>query len=236
VKGLGKDAKIMIKDLPYEERPRERLIKHGAQVLSNAELIAIIIGTGSKRESAITLAQRLIMEDKGLKFIVDSSVEKLASIKGIGIAKAVKLKAAVELGRRMMLSTGSDSFTITSPEDVISLMMDEMRYLTKEYFKVIMLNVKNKVIAIETISIGSLNTSIVHPREVFKAAIERSCSSIILVHNHPSGDPTPSREDIEVTKRLVEGGNILGIKVLDHVIIGDGRGISLKEKGYYEFE
>jgi DNA repair protein RadC len=135
-----------------------------------------------------------------------------------------------------MLSTGSDSFTITSPEDVISLMMDEMRYLTKEYFKVIMLNVKNKVIAIETISIGSLNTSIVHPREVFKAAIERSCSSIILVHNHPSGDPTPSREDIEVTKRLVEGGNILGIKVLDHVIIGDGRGISLKEKGYYEFE
>ncbi|ADD02111.1 DNA repair protein RadC [Thermoanaerobacter mathranii subsp. mathranii str. A3] len=226
----------MIKDLPYEERPRERLIKHGAQVLSNAELIAIIIGTGSKRESAITLAQRLIMEDKGLKFIVDSSVEKLASIKGIGIAKAVKLKAAVELGRRMMLSTGSDSFTITSPEDVISLMMDEMRYLTKEYFKVIMLNVKNKVIAIETISIGSLNTSIVHPREVFKAAIERSCSSIILVHNHPSGDPTPSREDIEVTKRLVEGGNILGIKVLDHVIIGDGRGISLKEKGYYEFE
>ncbi|MGH2330551.1 RadC family protein [Thermoanaerobacter mathranii] len=226
----------MIKDLPYEERPRERLIKHGAQVLSNAELIAIIIGTGSKRESAITLAQRLIMEDRGLKFIVDSSVEKLASIKGIGIAKAVKLKAAVELGRRMMLSTGSDSFTITSPEDVISLMMDEMRYLTKEYFKVIMLNVKNKVIAIETISIGSLNTSIVHPREVFKAAIERSCSSIILVHNHPSGDPTPSREDIEVTKRLVEGGNILGIKVLDHVIIGDGRGISLKEKGYYEFE
>ncbi|MFV9567262.1 MULTISPECIES: RadC family protein [Thermoanaerobacter] len=226
----------MIKDLPYEERPRERLIKHGAQVLSNAELIAIIIGTGSKRESAITLAQRLIMEDRGLKFIVDSSVEKLAKIKGIGIAKAVKLKAAVELGRRMMLSTGSDSFTITSPEDVISLMMDEMRYLTKEYFKVIMLNVKNKVIAIETISIGSLNTSIVHPREVFKAAIERSCSSIILVHNHPSGDPTPSREDIEVTKRLVEGGNILGIKVLDHVIIGDGRGISLKEKGYYEFE
>jgi len=233
---LGKDAKIMIKDLPYEERPRERLIKHGAQVLSNAELIAIIIGTGSKRESAISLAQRLIMEDRGLKFIVDSSVEKLASIKGIGIAKAVKLKAAVELGRRMMLSTGSDSFTITSPEDVINLMMDEMRYLTKEHFKVIMLNVKNKVIAIETISIGSLNTSIVHPREVFKAAIERSSSSIILVHNHPSGDPTPSREDIEVTKRLVEGGNILGIKVLDHVIIGDGRGISLKEKGYYEFE
>jgi DNA repair protein RadC len=233
---LGEDLNIRIKDLPYEERPRERLIKYGPQVLSNAELIAIIIGTGSRRENAISLAQKLITEERGLKFIVNSSVEKLANIRGIGIAKAVKLKAAVELGRRLMLSTQGENFSVTSPEDVINLLMEEMRYLSKEHFKVVMLNVKNKIIAIETISIGSLNTSIVHPREVFKAAIERSASSIILVHNHPSGDPTPSREDVEVTKRLVEAGNILGIKVLDHVIIGDGRGISLKEKGYYDFE
>lgn len=233
---MGGYSGITIKDLPEDDRPRERLIKYGPEVLSNAELIAIIIGTGSKEESAILLAQRLIMDDRGLKFIIDSGIEKLSSIKGIGTAKAVKLKAALELGRRMMLSASNDGFIIRSPDDVKNLMMDEMRYLNKEYFKVIMLNVKNKVIAIETISIGSLNSSIVHPREVFKAAIERASSSIILVHNHPSGDPTPSREDIEITKRLSESGNILGIKVLDHIIIGDGKSISFKEKGYYDFE
>ncbi|MGB9678710.1 MAG: RadC family protein [Thermoanaerobacteraceae bacterium] len=226
----------MIKDLPEDERPRERLIKYGADVLSNAELIAIILGTGTKSESAILLAQRLIKDDRGIKFIIDSGVERLSSIKGIGIAKAVKLKAALELGRRLMAYSSNYNFTIKSPEDVINLVMDDMRYLNKEHFKIIMLNTKNRVIAIETISVGSLNSSIVHPREVFKAAIERASSSIILVHNHPSGDPTPSKEDLDVTKRLFEGGNILGIKVLDHIIIGDGKGISFKEKGYYDFE
>jgi DNA repair protein RadC len=234
---LGEGLNIRIKDLPYEERPRERLIKYGAQVLSNAELIAIIIGTGSKGENAINVAHKLLTNERGLKFIVNSSVEKLANIPGIGVAKAVKLKAAVELGKRLMLSQYKDDFsTINSPQDIINLLMEEMRYLSKEHFKIVLLNVKNKIIAIETISIGSLNTSIVHPREVFKPAIEKSASSVVLVHNHPSGDPTPSKEDVEVTKRLVEAGKILGIKVLDHVIIGDGRGISLREKGYYDFE
>jgi len=226
----------MIKDLPEDERPRERLIKYGADVLSNAELIAIILGTGTKSESAILLAQRLIKDDRGIKFIIDSGVERLSSIKGIGIAKAVKLKAALELGRRLMAYSSNYNFTIKSPEDVINLVMDDMRYLNKEHFKIIMLNTKNRVIAIDTISVGSLNSSIVHPREVFKAAIERASSSIILVHNHPSGDPTPSKEDLDVTKRLFESGNILGIKVLDHIIIGNGKGISFKEKGYYDFE
>lgn len=233
---MGEESRITIKDLPEDDRPRERLIKYGPSVLSNAELMAIIIGTGNKDESAIMLSQRLLSEGNGLKYLLDTGVERLSEIKGIGLAKAAKIKAAIELGRRLALAGYSDGYIIKKPDDVISLLMDEMRYLNKEYFKVVMLNVKNKVIAVDTVSIGSLNTSIVHPREVFKAAIERSASSIIMVHNHPSGDPTPSREDIEVSDRIFKSGNLLGIKVLDHIIIGDGIGISLKERGYYDFD
>ncbi|ADL68643.1 RadC family protein [Thermoanaerobacterium thermosaccharolyticum] len=233
---MGEESRITIKDLPEDDRPRERLIKYGPSVLSNAELMAIIIGTGNRDESAIMLSQRLLSEGNGLKYLLDTGVERLSEIKGIGLAKAAKIKAAIELGRRLALAGYSDGYIIKKPDDVISLLMDEMRYLNKEYFKVVMLNVKNKVIAVDTVSIGSLNTSIVHPREVFKAAIERSASSIIMVHNHPSGDPTPSREDIEVSDRIFKSGNLLGIKVLDHIIIGDGIGISLKEKGYYDFD
>ncbi|WKV08752.1 DNA repair protein RadC [Thermoanaerobacterium sp. CMT5567-10] len=233
---MGEESRITIKDLPEDDRPRERLIKYGPSVLSNAELMAIIIGTGNRDESAIMLSQRLLSEGNGLKYLLDTGVERLSEIKGIGLAKAAKIKAAIELGRRLALAGYSDGYIIKKPDDVISLLMDEMRYLNKEYFKVVMLNVKNKVIAVDTVSIGSLNTSIVHPREVFKAAIERSASSIIMVHNHPSGDPTPSREDIEVSDRIFKSGNLLGIKVLDHIIIGDGIGISLKERGYYDFD
>lgn len=233
---MGEESSFTIKDLPEDDRPRERLVKYGSSVLSNAELMAIIIGTGNKNESAIMLSQRLLSEGRGLKYLMDTGIERLSEIKGIGVAKAAKLKAAIELGRRLALSGYNDSYVIRKPDDVISLLMDEMRYLNKEYFKVVMLNVKNKVIAVDTISIGSLNTSIVHPREVFKAAIERSASSIILVHNHPSGDPNPSKEDIDVSNRIYKSGNILGIKVLDHIIIGDGIGVSLKEKGYYDFD
>ncbi|MDN5316238.1 MAG: repair protein RadC [Thermoanaerobacterium sp.] len=233
---MGEESRITIKDLPEDDRPRERLIKYGPSVLSNAELMAIIIGTGNKDESAIMLSQRLLSEGNGLKYLLDTGVERLSEIKGIGLAKAAKIKAAIELGRRLAFAGYSDGYIIKKPDDVISFLMDEMRYLNKEYFKVVMLNVKNKVIAVDTVSIGSLNTSIVHPREVFKAAIERSASSIIMVHNHPSGDPTPSREDIEVSDRIFKSGNLLGIKVLDHIIIGDGIGISLKEKGYYDFD
>ncbi|HHV19859.1 MAG TPA: DNA repair protein RadC [Thermoanaerobacterales bacterium] len=224
----------MIKDLPLEERPRERLQRHGAQVLSDAELLAVLIRTGTRSESAIVLAQRILKGDggkSGLAYVVDSSVEELSKIKGIGTAKAVQLKAAVELGRRISAYNRGQQVTITTPLDVKDLLMEEMRFLEREHFKTILLNIKNHVISIEDISIGSLNSSIVHPREVFKPAIRRSSASIILVHNHPSGDPTPSKEDIEVTSKLVEAGKILGINVLDHVIIGDNSFISLKEKG-----
>jgi len=227
-------SNILIKDIPQEERPRERLLRYGAQVLSDAELLAVLIRTGTRSESALVLAQRILKGDgakSGLAYVVDSTVEELSNIKGIGTAKAVQIKAAVELGRRISSYNGRKQIVITSPLDVKDLLMEEMRFLEKEHFKTILLNTKNHVISIEDISVGSLNSSIVHPREVFKPAIRRSSASVILVHNHPSGDPTPSKEDIEVTSRLVNAGNILGISVLDHIIIGNNFILSLKEQG-----
>ncbi|RKD33200.1 RadC family protein [Thermohalobacter berrensis] len=228
---MKKDINYTIKDLPEEERPREKLCKYGPKVLSNAELLAIIIRTGNKNDTAIELSQKLLSIDKrGLELFVDSSLEELTSVKGIGKCKAAQILAAVELGKRISCSSNKNRIKITSPLDVANLLMEEMKYLKKEFFKIIMLDVKNYIITIEDISIGSLSSSIVHPREVFKNAIKRSSSSIILIHNHPSGDPSPSKEDISITKRLVEGGKILGINVLDHIIIGNGKYISLKEK------
>lgn len=229
--------RLKIKDLPVGERPYEKLEKLGPQVLSDAELLAIIIKTGSRNETSVALAQRVLSEntgDKGLGFMYDLSIEQLRSIKGIGKVKAVQIKAVMELSKRIATSfTMSERLTIKSPEDVSRLLMEEMRHLKKEIFKVILLNTKNHIIRIIDVSVGSLTASIVHPREVFSEAIKAGCSAIILVHNHPSGDPEPSGEDMETTKRLVEGGSILGIRVLDHVIIGDGKCVSLKERGLF---
>ncbi|WP_073342792.1 RadC family protein [Caldanaerobius fijiensis] len=217
--------------MPSDERPRERMLKYGPEVLSNVELLAIIIRTGTKNESAIKLAERLLNRagEDGLKFLLDSSLEELSKIKGVGLAKAAELKAAIELGIRVQ-KAARKIHTITKPQDIADLLMVEMRYLKKEVFKIVLLNVKNQVISIENISIGNLNSSIVHPREIFNAAIRKYSASIILVHNHPSGDPTPSMEDINVTKRIIEGGKILGIDVLDHIVIGDGTYVSMKQK------
>jgi len=223
-----------IKDLPPEIRPRERMQKYGAAALSDAELLALMIRTGTRTESALVLAQRVLKGDggkAGLEFVAGASIEELSKIKGIGLAKAIQIKAAVELGRRIMSHFRTDDKVISSPDDVKKLLMEEMRFLDREHFKIVLLNVKNRVISVENISIGSLNSSIVHPREVFKPAIKRSSAAVILVHNHPSGDPTPSREDVEVTRRLVEAGKILGIDVLDHVIFGNTNYFSFREKG-----
>jgi DNA repair protein RadC len=224
---------IKIKDLPEEERPRERMIKCGPQALSNTELLAIIIRTGVKGESALKVAQNLISQG-GLESLIDGSIEELAAFKGIGMSKAVLIKAAVELGNRLYNMPEKKKFYIKSPADVSAILMGDMRYLKKEYFKIILLNIKNNIIAVEDISVGSLNSSLVHPREIFRAAIKKSSAAIILVHNHPSGDPTPSNEDVEVTNRIEECGVILGIQVLDHVIIGDGSYYSFKDKGLME--
>ncbi|WP_233254318.1 RadC family protein [Salipaludibacillus keqinensis] len=223
---------MMIRDVPKSERPRERLVRDGPQALSNQELIALLLGSGSKSESVIQLAARVIQHFDGLKLLKDASVKELMDIRGIGEAKAVQVKAALELGRRVQQFQAEDRYVIRSPEDVSQYMMEEMRHLNQEHFICLYLNTKNQVIHKQTIFIGSLNASIVHPREVFKEAFRYSAASIVCLHNHPSGDPAPSQEDIDVTKRLSESGKMLGIDLLDHVIIGDQRFCSLKEKGY----
>ncbi|NOV04072.1 RadC family protein [Paenibacillus planticolens] len=223
---------LLLREVPLEERPRERMLQYGAGALSHAELLAIILRTGTVSESAVRLANRILSESGGLRSLVDMSKDQLTQIRGIGDAKALQIMAGIELGRRIAKSKFSERVTIRSPKDIANLLSEELRYLQKEHFVCLFLNTKNHVLAQETLSMGSLNASIVHPREVFRAAIKRSSASIICVHNHPSGDPTPSPEDIQLTHRLVEAGTIIGIEVLDHVIIGDQRFISLKEEGF----
>ena len=223
---------LMIRDYPQEERPRERFIAGGPASLSNHELIALLLRTGTKDESVLQLSNRLLSHFEGLRLLKAASLEEITAIKGIGKAKAIQLMAALELGGRVANLANNERYVIRSPEDGANYVMNEMRFLSQEHFVCLYLNTKNQVLHKQTIFIGSLNASIVHPREVFKEAFRRSAASIICLHNHPSGDPTPSREDIEVTKRLAECGKIIGIDVLDHLIIGENKFISLKEKGY----
>ncbi|WP_180320152.1 RadC family protein [Peribacillus loiseleuriae] len=223
---------MLIRDVPKDERPRERFIQNGPQSLSNQELLAILLRTGTKDESVLQLANRLIGTFEGLRMLKDASIDEITAIKGIGEAKAIQILASVELGKRITQLNYQDRYVIRSPEDGANYCMEEMRFLSQEHFITLYLNTKNQVLHKQTIFIGSLNASIVHPREVYKEAFRRSAASIICLHNHPSGDPSPSREDIEVTKRLVECGKIIGIELLDHIIIGEHKFVSLKEKGY----
>lgn len=224
------DVNYTIKQIPLQERPREKLIKLGPQALSNSELMAIILRVGSNKDTAITLSQKILNhEERGLRNIADTNIDLLLEFHGISHAKAAQLMAAVELGRRVSRIDIDDRFKVTSPQDIANYLMEDMRYLKKEHFKIITLDTKNKILDICTISIGSLNSSIVHPREVFHEAVKKSAASIILIHNHPSGETQPSREDISITKRLIEAGELMGIKVLDHIIIGDGVYLSFKE-------
>ncbi|MBE3580046.1 MAG: DNA repair protein RadC [Thermoanaerobacteraceae bacterium] len=227
---LEKNEGRTIKKLPEDLRPRERMLLAGAQALSNAELLAILLRTGTPRENALDLAQRLLAQPGGLRYLAEVSLEELKEQKGIGLAKAAQIKAAVELGRRLAAYSAHRP-VIQQPGDVAALLMDEMRYLDREHFRTISLNTKNRILAVDNVAVGSLNASLVHPREVFKGPIKRSAAAIILVHNHPSGDPSPSVEDIQVTRRLAEAGRLLGIEVLDHVVLGDGSFVSMKERG-----
>lgn len=223
----------MIRDVHEADRPRERLIQQGAQSLSNQELIAILLRTGTREESVLHLANRVLLYFEQLHELKHATIEEIVSIKGIGEVKATQLLAAVELGRRLAQKQVNDRFTIRSPHDAAAFLMPDMTSLTQEHFVTVFLNTKNQVIHRQTIFIGSLNASIVHPREVFREAVKRSAASIICAHNHPSGVPTPSPEDIEVTKRLQEAGYIIGIDLVDHIIIGDHQFVSMKEKGYF---
>ncbi|HAF60280.1 MAG TPA: hypothetical protein DCK81_03965, partial [Clostridiales bacterium UBA9856] len=202
-----KKSNITIKELPADERPREKLLRYGCQFLSNGELLAILIGTGTRDRSALSVAERILaMEKTGISHLTDCTPEELCRIEGMGIAKSCKVVAAIELGKRIAQSPREKRYTVGTPEEVAALYMEEMRYLKKEYFKVLFLNTKNEILSVENTSIGNLNSSIVHPREVFRSAVKKGAAAIIVIHNHPSGNPMPSQNDLDITRRLCEAG------------------------------
>ena len=226
------ETRLKIKDLPLEERPRERLIHNGSEHLAPTELIAIILRTGSANRTAINLAEELMVKFKDLRGLAKASVSEISQFSGLGQVKAVQLKAAFELGRRVFMLNPVQLPSISKPQDIYELLKASFQDLDREHFKVIHLNTKNQVLKVETAAIGILNSSPVHPREVFKEAIKMSSAGLIMTHNHPSGDPSPSRDDLTLTSRLREAGEILGIPVIDHVIFGDNKFVSLKEYGF----
>ena len=205
--------------------------ERGAQALGNSELLAILLRTGTAAESALRLAENLLDRAGGLAGLGHATLEEVEQVRGIGEAKAVTLLAALELGRRVDSLAPLDRTAVRTPDDVAALLLPRFRYESRESFVAVLLSTKNHVLKTPVISVGSLNASIVHPRELFREAINASAAAVIVAHNHPSGDPTPSPEDVSLTRKLVEAGKILDIPVLDHVVLGDGKYVSFKEKG-----
>ena len=221
----------MIRDIPHSERPRERLKNYGANALSTSELLAILLRIGTPGENAIHLAMRLLSKHSGLSGLAKASFSELESTKGIGPAKVTQLKAAFELGRRLLIEAPDERPQIRSPADAANLLMIEMGLLDQEHLRLLLLDTKNRVLEMPTVYIGNLNTSVIRVGELFRYALRANCAGVIVVHNHPSGDPTPSPEDVRVTERIVEAGKLMDIDVLDHLIIGKQRFVSLKERG-----
>lgn len=221
---------LMMRDLAEEDRPRERLLHVGEKALSTAELLAITLRIGYQGMSALRLAEYLLSYFSGLPGLSRASISELATVKGIGPAKAAEIKAALEMGRRLMAATPSERPKVSSPADAANLLMSEMMLLEQEHLRVILLNTRNEVLGMPTMYQGSLNTSVVRVAELFKEAIRANAAAVIVAHNHPSGDPAPSPEDISVTRQLVKAGSLLDISVLDHIIIGHRRYVSLKER------
>jgi DNA repair protein RadC len=223
---------VRIGELPAEERPRERMKALGVEALSMRELLALVIGSGSRGRGAMELADDLVSSFESARDLALASAERLCRVSGVGVARASRVMAAIELGRRVLKSSRGDRKTVRCPADAAGVVMEDMMNLDREHFRVMLLDSKNAVISVETVSIGTVNASIVHPREVLKPALEKSATSIILVHNHPTGSVSPSREDILITRRFEKCGRILGIDVVDHIIIGDNNYVSMKEGGY----
>ncbi|MDZ5783720.1 RadC family protein [Marinococcus luteus] len=213
-------------------RPREKMEQKGAEALTEQELLAVLLRTGTKQVPVLELAAEVMERFDALPLLKEATREELMEIPGIGKTKALELQAALELGKRIFRYSYPDRYVVRSPEDAAEYMMEDLRFLQQEHFVVLCLNTKNQIIHKQTLFIGSLNSSIVHPRELFKEALRRSAASIICLHNHPSGDPAPSSEDIQVTKRVAECGRLLGIELLDHVIVGDQCFESMKEQGF----
>lgn len=209
----------------------EKGLLHGMEHLSNTELLALLINSGTKEKSAIALAQDVIGHSRGIYHLREMTPEELMGIRGIGKGKAVRILAALELGKRIASKPVSRVVNTTNPQTIAALFMEELRYEKKENFRIILLNARGDLISIETISVGALTSALVHPREVFRPAVKKSAAAVVLVHNHPSGDPTPSKEDFETTWRLMECGELMGIQVVDHLVIGDGTFVSIRETG-----
>lgn len=219
---------------PEEERPRERLHRYGADSLSDAQLLAIILRTGSPKRSALGVALELLARYRNLRELSAAGIAEICGVPGIGRAKAAQIAAAMELGKRIQAFPLKEGDPIRGSLDVYEACGPYMRDLRKEVFRVVLLNAKNRVIRTVTVSEGSLTACLVHPREVFAPAVRESSGAILLIHNHPSGDPTPSREDVEMNRRLVQAGELIGIRVLDHVVVGDGRYFSFVDQGLME--
>ena len=224
-------AYLAVKYWPASEQPREKLEAFGAGSLATPELLAIILRVGRQGESVLAVAQRLLVQAGGLAGVDRASLEELGKVSGIGRVKGIEIKAALELGRRLMALGPEQQPEIRSPDDAFRLLQPDMQFLTREHLKTLLLNTKNKVVAVNTVYEGSVNSANVRIAEVFRDAVRRDCLQLIVAHNHPSGDPTPSPEDVGVTRQLVEAGKLLDIAVLDHIIVGHGRYVSLKQRG-----
>ncbi|MBW2970869.1 DNA repair protein RadC [Candidatus Woesearchaeota archaeon] len=223
-----------IKDWPIAERPRERLIKQGPAALSNSELLAILLGTGSSTENVVDLAKRILAKHN-LQEISQASITQIKEFRGINDAKACQLMACFELSKRLYTFNHRESNYIESAKDIAQLLFPDMRFLKKEQFVGVYLDSRNCLIKKEIISVGGLNTSIVHPRELFKTAIQESANSVIVAHNHPSGNPKPSGDDIEITKKIISAGRVIGIPIIDHVVIGEQGYFSMSEENIVRF-
>lgn len=225
-----------MKNIPDMERPYEKFLKSGASILSDAELLAVVLRTGSRGENVIELAQRILYHsgEDGILGLHRFSMEQLVNIRGIGKVKAMQLICILELARRLSKASASESVSFTSPASIAEYYMEDLRHESQEIMKLIMINSKGKLIGENEISKGTVNASIITPREIFIEALLRQAVAIIALHNHPSGDPAPSNEDILLTRRIEEAGDIIGVKLLDHIIIGNNCYISLREKGILE--
>jgi DNA repair protein RadC len=223
--------RLRLKELPPAEQPRERLASQGPAALSDAELLAILLRVGVEGTNVLQLAQQLLIEHHGWNGLLRAEYAELCRKRGLGAAKAATLKAALEIGRRLLLTGGDERLQIRSPTDAADLLMLEMGHLDQEHLRTVLLDTKNRVQQISTIYIGSVNSALIRIGEVFKDAIRRNSTALIVAHNHPSGDPTPSPEDILVTRQIVEAGKLLDVEVLDHLIIGRGRWVSMRERG-----
>ncbi|MBI5567717.1 MAG: DNA repair protein RadC [Chloroflexi bacterium] len=220
-----------IHDLPSGERPRERLMREGPTALSTAELLAIIFRVGAVGENVLSVSSRLLAKYGGLAGLARAPISDLQCEYGLGEAKVITLKAAFELGRRLTIASPDERYQIRAPGDAANLLMGEMSLLEQEEMRVVMLDTRNRVIAITTAYQGSLNTSVVRVGELFREAVRRNAAAVIIVHNHPSGDPSPSPEDVSVTRAIIQAGQLLDVDVLDHLVIGQQRFVSLKERG-----